>query len=215
MRMKNCSNGHYYDAAKHESCPYCSGGAVDNITKKTKVAGAAPIESKKTEVANDRGNIGGRTEIYTTEKINNRKTTPSTGEETVYIMAGNNKHTEKNLESDGKALLSGWVVIVSAAGRGEYYPLTFGMNTIGRDAKNHIQINNGDNSISRDKHAVIIYDYQNNLFFIKHGEGQFLSYLNGEVLLDTKALNANDKIKVGDTELIFIPLCSNNFVWNV
>ena len=91
--------------------------------------------------------------------------------------------------------------------------LTFGMNTIGRSEENHVSIQNGDSSISREKHALIIYDYTNNIFFIKHGDGQFLSYVNGEVLLDTRQLKANDRIKVGSTELIFIPLCSDNFNW--
>jgi hypothetical protein len=62
---------------------------------------------------------------------------------------------------------------------------------------------------------MIIYDYENNLFYIKHGEGQFLTYLNGEVLLETKRLHANDRIKLGSTELIFIPLCSDNFQWEL
>ena len=29
MRMERCANGHFYDAEKFSSCPYCSGGAVN------------------------------------------------------------------------------------------------------------------------------------------------------------------------------------------
>lgn len=201
MRMTTCNNGHYYDSQAHTACPYCSGGAVDNITKKTQVTGDNNMQTKKTEIA---GGTAGQTSIY--DQGNNKQ-----GDQTVYMPKGGTK--EEKDESAGSSLLSGWLVIISEDGKGSSFPLTYGMNTIGRDKSNHIFINNGDNSISREKHAIIIYDYQNNVFFVKHGDGQYLSYLNDSVLLENKELKANDKIKVGNTEFIFIPLCSENFSW--
>lgn len=207
MRMRNCKNGHYYDEVLHSTCPYCAGGAVEDITKKTKIIGDNTMETKKTKIAN-MNETGGKTEIFHAQG-----TIPSSGDETVYIMS-NGKEPKNSTEEVGtNTLLSGWLVVVSDEGKGVSHSLTFGMNTIGREKGNHIYINNGDNSISREKHAIIIYDYQNNLFFIKHGDGQYLSYLNGEVLLDTKELKANDIVKVGNTKLIFIPLCSESFIW--
>jgi len=197
MRMITCENGHYYDSQKHNSCPFCNNGAIDGITSET--------------VVNNGGGDNGKTAIY---DPNNRgidrtkDTKPTGGETTMYI-----KKDKKSVNKQESILLSGWLVIISEQGRGTYYPLTYGMNTIGRETNNHISIENGDKSVSRNKHAIVIYDYQNNIFFIKHGDGQFLTYLNGNVLLDTKELKANDIIKVGDTELIFIPLCTNEFKW--
>jgi hypothetical protein len=72
-----------------------------------------------------------------------------------------------------------------------------------------------DDSISRQKHASVIYDYSNNLYFVKHEDGKYLTYLNSAVLLETKELKAFDKIKVGKTELLFVPLCGENFKWDV
>ena len=208
MKMITCNSGHYYDNTAHTSCPYCSGGSVDNITRKTKVIGEEAMGTKATEIA---GNVSGQTSIYETVTPNNN-VKPTSGEQTVYMPMGTTENKTKE-EEKSNALLSGWLVIVSEDGKGQSYPLTFGMNTIGRDSGNHVYIKNADKSISRDKHAIIIYDYQNNLFFVKHGDGQYLSYLNDSVLLENKELKANDRLKVGNTELIFIPLCSEQFTW--
>ena len=204
MRMTTCENGHYYDSQAHTACPYCSGGAVENITKKTEVAGENNMQTKRTEIA---GGTAGQTSIYDQGK----GVKPEQGDQTVYIPIGGTKEVAE--EAVDSVLLSGWLVVTSEDGKGSSFPLTFGMNTIGREKSNHVHIKNGDNSVSREKHAIIIYDYQNNIFFVKHGEGQYLSYLNGAVLLENKELKANDKIKVGNTELIFIPLCSEHFTW--
>lgn len=209
MRMISCTNGHFYDESKHQSCPYCAGGTVENVTKKTQVLDGG-VPTKKTKVAGGNATGTGATEIY----AKTGGTVPATdGAETVFISTAGKKTEDVNIDAQTNAMLSGWLVITSDEGKGASYSLTFGMNTIGRNPSNHICIDNKDTSISREKHAVIIYDYQNNKFFVKHGEGQFLSYLNDEVLLDSKELHANDRIRVGKTELIFIPLCSENFTW--
>ena len=205
MRMVTCSNGHYYDQDKYATCPYCANGAGADIpTVQTVVAGGGAVgaDSEKTAIYGMAGGGGAES-----------------GEKTVY-MGGGSASAQNAPEGEAPAadepiLLSGWLAIISEQGRGTSYTLTFGMNTLGRSEENHVAIQNGDASISRNKHAMIIYDYENNLFYIKHGEGQFLTYLNGEVLLETKRLHANDRIKLGSTELIFIPLCSDNFQWEL
>jgi len=194
MRMVTCSNGHYYDQEKNATCPYCANnGGIDIQTKQTVLQGSDDEE---------------KTAIYAGSSGNDEKTvyhSPSSGV--------SNEPAADTQKSSEPILLSGWLAVISEAGRGSSYTLTFGMNTIGRSEENHISIQNGDNSISRHKHAMIIYDYANNLFFIKHGEGQFLSYLNGEVLLETKQLKPYDRIKVGSTEMMFVPLCGDAFKW--
>jgi len=203
MRMVTCNNGHYYDADKYSTCPYCANGAGADIpTVRTVVAGGAPgsADTEKTAIYGMAG------------------TGADSGEKTVYMGGGSSGAAEPAAAEPASAepiLLSGWLAIISEQGRGQSYTLTFGMNNLGRSEENHVAIRNGDQSISRHKHATIIYDYDNNIFYIKHGEGQFLTYLNGEVLLDTKQLHANDRIKLGSTELIFIPLCSDKFNWEM
>ena len=194
MRMVTCNNGHYYDQEKNATCPYCANnGGID-------------VQTKQTVFQN--GGDGEKTALYSSTSNDDEKTVYHSPSSNAAIDAVQNEQ-----DSSQPILLAGWLAIISEEGRGSSYTLTFGMNTIGRSKENHIGIQNGDSSISREKHAIIIYDYDNNIFYIKHGDGQFLSYVNGEVLLDTKELKANDKIKVGSTELIFIPLCSETFNW--
>ena len=200
MRMVTCDSGHYYDQEKNANCPYCTNSAgVDVQTKQT--------------VFQNQGGDEEKTALYEASTMDEEKTvyhspTADRVEEPIAVQ-----NMQEVQDPSQPILLSGWLAVISEEGRGLSYTLTFGMNNIGRSESNHVSIQNGDASISREKHAMIIYDYANNLFFIKHGEGQFLSYVNGEVLLDTKQLKANDKIKVGSTELIFIPLCGDEFKW--
>jgi hypothetical protein len=197
--MVTCANGHYYDQEKNATCPYCANaGGLDMQTQATVIE---PDDSEKTAIYQAAG-----TDTDDERTVYNRAPSSSAAEEQSAAPRQEAKASEPKL-------LAGWLVITSEQGRGTDYTLTFGMNTIGRSESNHISIQNGDSSISREKHAMIIYDYENNIFFIKHGEGQYLSYLNGEVLLDTKQLKANDRIKVGSTEMIFIPLCTDIFNW--
>ncbi len=196
MRMVTCDNGHYYDQEKNSTCPYCANSSgIDIKTKKTLVQGVD--ESEKTALYQGNGTLDDEKTVYN----------PSGS------MRQDSQQQVQSSDNDSMILLSGWLVIISDKGKGENYTLTFGMNTIGRSENNHISIQNNDATISRERHAIIIYDYDNNIFFIKHGEGQYLSYLNGEVLIDTKQLKANDRIKVGSTELIFVPLCDDQFNW--
>jgi hypothetical protein len=193
--MVTCNNGHYYDQEKNATCPYCANNSgIDVATKQTVFQGVD--EEEKTALYNSPSSSDDEKTVYHSPSSN-----------------ASNDPVQNEQSSSAPILLSGWLAIISEAGKGTSYTLTFGMNTIGRGEENHISIQNGDSSISREKHALIIYDYANNLFFIKHGDGQFLSYVNGEVLLDTRQLKANDRIKVGSTELIFIPLCSDEFKW--
>lgn len=110
--------------------------------------------------------------------------------------------------------LAAWLVIISKKGKSQTYNITYGMNKIGRNKSNEISIMNGDTSISREKHSSIIYDFENNLFFIQHHDGKYLTYLNGTMVSSLTELKAYDKIKVGKTEFIFVPLCGELFKWD-
>jgi len=200
MRMVTCRNGHYYDQEKYSTCPYCSNTTgIDIQTRETLVAGED--DSEKTAIYG--AGLSGAGVGEDEKTVYNAAAAPSPDSE----------NPKKKESEETPILLAGWLVVISDRGKGKDYSLTFGLNTIGRSENNHVSIQNGDSSISREKHAVIIYDYENNIFFIKHEDGQYLSYLNGEVLLEAKQLKANDIVKVGSTELIFIPLCSDRFSW--
>ena len=70
-----------------------------------------------------------------------------------------------------------------------------------------------DGEIARENQARITYDPKGNQFFLQHGEGKNLTYLNGDPVQELKTLNAYDKLSIGKTELLFVPFCSDKFQW--
>jgi len=184
QKQVSCSKGHYYLENLGE-CPICK------------------YDGSNSTVLLD---IGGAKEV---KKMGTISST------TQYISSKHKKPEAKIATTEiEEVVLAGWLVILSSLGKGKNYPITFGFNTIGREDTNHVSIENDDKSISREKHASIIYDYTNNIYFLKHENGKFLTYLNDEVVLETKKLVSFDKIKVGNTELLFVALCGDNFQWD-
>lgn len=106
----------------------------------------------------------------------------------------------------------GWLVCVEGVDRGRDYRIHSGYNTIGRESSNDICIT-GDNKISREKQALIAFDSQECLFFIAPGDGKNLIRVNNRVLMVPTELHAQDTISIGNTKLMFIPLCSETFTW--
>lgn len=106
----------------------------------------------------------------------------------------------------------GWIVTLTGPKRGRDYRIFTGYNTVGRSLGNRIQIL-GDETISREKQAAITFDHINSKFYIQHGGGQNLTYLNKSPLLSPTELTQGDVITMGKSEFVFIPLCTNTFTW--
>lgn len=107
----------------------------------------------------------------------------------------------------------GWLVIIKGYGQGNDLRIINGMNMIGRD-KGEICLPFGDTSISREKHAFIAYDPGNNFFMINHGEGKNPLKVNNKMVMSSQELQPYDRITLGQTKLLFVPLCSKYFNWN-
>lgn len=107
----------------------------------------------------------------------------------------------------------GWLVAVSGPHKGQSYPIVSGKNSIGRRADNRIVLSR-DNEVSRENHAWIIYEPKKRDFYIKSGDERGLVYVNDEVIMDTLKLSAKDKIEVGSSLLMLIPLCGEEFSWD-
>lgn len=106
----------------------------------------------------------------------------------------------------------GWLVCVKGKHFGESFPIAAGRNSVGRGTSNKIVICD-DNSVSREKHTWITYDPKHRVFFIQPGDSSGLSYLNSEIVMETKKLAAKDKIEIGDGMYLLIPLCDESFSW--
>ncbi|WP_375688555.1 FHA domain-containing protein [Pseudooceanicola sp. LIPI14-2-Ac024] len=107
----------------------------------------------------------------------------------------------------------GWVVVVDGPGRGASFTLTGGLSTIGRSADQTISLDHGDESISRNNHASIAYDEEDNTVYVGHGGKSNIVRLNGRPLLSTEELQDGDLIRIGKTTLRFVSFCGPDFSW--
>jgi pSer/pThr/pTyr-binding forkhead associated (FHA) protein len=93
--------------------------------------------------------------------------------------------------------------VVDGPGKGQERPVFSGTNQVGRSADNRIPLDFGDNTISRQQHAVIAYDASNGEFRIFDGGKQNPVQVNGERLSGDRQLSDGDTIKIGLTTLRF------------
>ncbi|MEM9585205.1 MAG: FHA domain-containing protein [Pseudomonadota bacterium] len=107
----------------------------------------------------------------------------------------------------------GWVIVTEGLGRGECFSLEAGMSQIGRGQDQTIQLDFGDNAISRVNHAAIVYDQETHSFILGHGGKKNIVRLNGKPVVSNEELATNDEIKVGETTLRFVALCTTEFNW--
>lgn len=109
----------------------------------------------------------------------------------------------------------GWIVLIDGPGRGASFTLQYGVSNIGRGVGQTVRLDFGDASISRENHAAIAYDDDLNAFFLGHGGKSNLVRLNGRPVLSTEELSNADLIRIGETTLRFVALCSAEFAWDL
>jgi hypothetical protein len=107
----------------------------------------------------------------------------------------------------------GWAIVVEGPGRGECFSLESGMSQIGRGEDQAIQLDFGDTAVSRTNHAAIVYDAENHSFLLGHGGKSNLVRLNDKPVISNEDLKDGDLIRIGETTLRFVPLCSPEFNW--
>lgn len=106
-----------------------------------------------------------------------------------------------------------WLVITQGPGKGEVLTVGIGANSIGRDPADRITIDFGDGHISRNAHATITYDPRGRKFYIQHGGGKNLTYVNDAPVLAPTEIASSAQILIGDTLMRFVSLCGPDFDW--
>ncbi len=194
MNVIKCANGHFYDAEKFPSCPHCGGSNSvafqSTVPAFTEDFGQTIIETTKPEDGE------GKKEVDPLKPPIDNQNTIGYFEDAI-----------------GSEPVVGWLVCIEGKHFGEDFRLVSGRNFIGRSSSMDVNLS-GDTSVSREKHAVIVYEPKGNIYLIQPGSSKELSYLNDQVVLESKEILANDIITLGSTKLIFIPCCSDKFNWN-
>ncbi len=107
----------------------------------------------------------------------------------------------------------GWLVCVDGSDKGRDYRIHSDNNFIGRSEKMDICIR-GDETISRENHAIISFDTRDKVYYFSPGDGRSIVRLNDKALFMTSEIKAYDTIEIGKTKLLFMPLCGERFDWN-
>ncbi len=205
MNKKQCKNGHFYDGGKYSSCPFCEGDETFNFDDDD-----SPTVSTS-DFSDDFGDIS--TASFQTEpgwKTTSESTVPAWDpEDDMNTIRGNIDGVDIQ-----KTLVVGWLVATKGIYTGESFPIISGRNFIGRNKNYSVNLEK-DKTVSRSRHAIIIFEPKTRVFFVAPGDSTELFYLNDKVVLGSEEIKAYDRLKIGDTELLFIPLCGENFAWDI
>lgn len=113
---------------------------------------------------------------------------------------------------EGFTPVVGWLVCVDGPAEGTDYRIRAGYNYIGRGENMDICIL-GDNSIGRERHAMIAYDPQEKIYFFGPADGRSIVRKNDKMVMVPTELAAYDVVRIGSTKLMFVPLCGEHFNW--
>lgn len=132
------------------------------------------------------------------------------------VSAGNTQKYRPGMPEPANTISSpcvGWLIAIGGNHIGQDYHLKVGKNFIGRDLQMDIALT-GDKSVSRNRHAIVVYEPKQHLYLIQPGDSSGLVYKNNEVVLSPVKLEAYDMITVGEVNLLFMPLCGERFNWS-
>lgn len=189
MNLTRCANGHFYDAERFDTCPHCNQTSVSTVLQDE------DGNKEYTMPLNPPSSNG-------LEGLKENNVTEDGSQATIGYFG--DMTTEP---------VVGWLVAIAGSNFGQDFKLKTGRNFIGRSPEMDVAIT-GDSSISRDKHAIILYEPKSNVFLVQPGDAKELFYLNEKVVLTATEINAYDIISLGSSKLLFIPCCSDKFNWD-
>ena len=198
MNLERCENGHFYDSDLYATCPHC-GAQIRNDDVTVALTQASSDDSVTQAQVPTSGSLASDVKIATGARFDDGSDSVTVG------------YYDKTL---GVEPVVGWLVCIEGSNIGTDYRLKSGRNFIGRAQDMDVAIS-GDESVSRDRHSIIVYEPKSHTFLVQAGESKELCYLNDKVVLTTSEINVNDILTVGATKLMFFPCCSNVFNWEM
>ncbi|MDL2217620.1 FHA domain-containing protein [Christensenellaceae bacterium OttesenSCG-928-M15] len=220
MKLVKCENGHFYDEERFDTCPHCDAPLArnDNMTvpvARTPANDAVTMALDATALTGSvapQGGGGAASAASQNSALQDAVKAASAG--SVNAPISGDKTVGFFKSKIGTEPVVGWVVCVAGEHFGEDFKLKSGRNFIGRSADMDVSIAK-DSTVSRDKHAVIVYEPRGNVFILQPGDSKELCYLNDDVVLTPKELKVHDRLLIGKTELMFVPCCTKEFNWDM
>ncbi|MDO4337673.1 MAG: FHA domain-containing protein [Eubacteriales bacterium] len=190
MNLQKCENGHFFDADKYQICPHCQ-KLDDDVKTVGRMENEAPAFGQ------------GISSMPTMPQA--PSFAPDDDAKTVGIF--------QSTLGTGTQPVVGWLVCVQGACQGQSFQLKEGKNFLGRGEDMDVVIR-GDMAVARRRHACVIFEPRASVFYAQPGESHELFYLNNNVVLSSEILKSHDVITLGETDLLFVPLCGADFSWD-
>ncbi len=187
MKLKRCEYGHYYDPSKYSSCPHCE--VRDKQETTMALYDEAPQENAAWEQQAQQA--GG----YAPGQEDDPPTMASYAKDSAVTQPP-----------------VGYLICLRGAARGQDFRLHAQRNTIGRSSAMDVCIK-GDLGISRETNAVLSYNPRARSFHLIPGEGKSIVYVSGQEVMTPVQLKGGEIIEIGDTSLVFLPVCGPGFDW--
>ncbi len=225
MNLVRCKNGHFYDSDKSGGqCPYCAQlnsapGPADQPApapktqpvpappRKEPAPAPAPAAPKAAPVPEPPQRADAAPAPKAPHPV-----PPAPAPATPFPDEDDNCTIGYYSRVIGVEPVVGWLVCTEGEYKGESFKLKSGRNFIGRAANMDVVLS-ADHSISRFKHAAVIYEPRSRQFIVTAGESRELCYLNGKVVLSNMEMKAYDVLNLGNTSLTLVPFCGSRFSW--
>lgn len=214
VNFKRCDKGHFFDAGKYDKCPHCASTEEPAVTK---LADPKILEALNEKTQEQRPDAQSKTDAEEKEQTFTDVFSYSSPDKKEEFSINHDAKTENLTVHYFKRTLGvepvvGWVVCVKGTHFGEDFRIKSGRNFIGGASSMNVCLC-ADKSVSKTRHAIITYDPKSGSFTIQSGDENETCYLNGELISKPCELKANDRISLGETELMFVPFCSEAFTW--
>ena len=236
MNLIRCENGHFYDSERFQTCPHCNQGGVNTIYQDSNGSPMYTVALDTPEANMETIPVASSEDLGMTVPVVPQNQTPPPAPAPMQTPASSVPQQQpvqgsgladlvsQVSEDGGQATIGyfgdmknepvvGWLVAIDGAHYGQDFKLKTGRNFIGRSSHMDVALEL-DPSISREKHAIILYEPRGNIFLVQPGDAKELFYLNDKVVLSATEINAYDVLSLGDTKLLFIPCCSERFNWD-
>ncbi len=127
-------------------------------------------------------------------------------------LRGKPKNARSNFHQDP---VVAWLVIVGGPGLGAFRPIYEGNNAIGRGKTQRVSLDYGDETISSEEQAFIRYDSVDRSFlFVPNLAKTNIVAVNEKKPTGAVKLEMMDVIRMGQTQLAFVPFCGEAFDWS-
>lgn len=201
-KMTRCPEGHFYDPTKHNSCPWCALPADLEGGEKTRPASPPPLP----------GAVAGPPPP---PPLPGPPPPPPLPKPHAAPVPTPGVTRRAGAETPGAKddPVVGWLVCLTGPDRGRDFRLHAEKNFIGRSPAMDVCIA-GDETVSRDRHALVIFDPKKQVFWALPGDAAGLVYLNGDIVHSPTTMKQDDLLEIGQTKLVLVPFCGEKYSWS-